>query len=99
MAKALIRQSELAQKVEHAAGNSAYTDQLRDAGYPMDANGNPLPPPQLDNDLVAVADAIKKNPGQTNQILAANNFTNASFRDAVAQELVSFHNGIGGAAR
>jgi hypothetical protein len=90
VAKAMNRESDLANRITKMSGNDAYGSQLAKAGIPTDA-------PALDPQLTAIAKKIADNPSQADSILASKNLTPIQFQQQVSAAITSYHQRIGGA--
>ena len=89
IAKAMGRESDLSNRINNMAGSPTHAPELATAGVPTN-------PPQLDPKLVNVSSQINKNPSDAMKILQQNGFTEASFKDAVQQNVGQYHSAIGG---
>jgi hypothetical protein len=89
VAKAMKRQSDLADTIANMSGNKAYDQQLLGAGIPKN-------PPPLDENLIEIAKDISNHPSQADSILASHNLKPAQFQQQVSAAIENYHLGIGG---
>jgi len=92
VAKAMKRESDLADRVTRMSGNNYGQEQLRSAGIPTDA-------PVLDPKLNAISKQIADNPSQADSILASNKMTPIEYQAQVKTAIENYHAAIGGTSR
>jgi len=88
VAKAMNRESDLANRVESMSSNEYGRQQLLRAGI--------TGAPELNERLTNISKLISDNPAQADAILAKNKLTPIEFQSQVSDAIESYHEGIGG---